>query len=1195
MDCICIGKQECLGAVANNKDSYFILSKDYELIEIDIATSHVKNRVQVPKEKLGDNLITLKYNQEHIYIFWGQSEYLVFRLNPPEFLLDVECGGKKPYIPHSTAFTDDLIIFSTFSHSNIYILPIFPLAQQGFSKKPSKLKMTSKVIANHVVVQPMSSFLIAACSDGLIRVWNYQTIEEFLPIIDSGTDQKANKKIISHLMKKNILHQINCLEFNHNGSRLLSGDDAGVINAWNTSDITNYLLDANIRISEQGILGVSWINDDNFIGLIKEGTLILMQISQQVSGSTKRNLPSKIKIVSQSLFSIPHDVISSFPRQELRCLYSLSNNTVLLVWPFDNMKYIFHLSLINSQNASNGYPAICPMIQQPIESLITSPIKFPAYFYFISKNDIIEYSVKDGKQNSIANLPPEQAAYLSLECKPKSGGNPIDILAIKEIKGTKYAHLLRKNGANITSKQYNGVAGCILGEENEIGENLLIVGEDRSSVILYYLDGDEEPENFTLSMKIKNVYWTPLQYGFSVVYETLHEHSIRLSKSVRTGRTEDVDLSDKDVFKLTYDEILTCLKWDNVNIKLAIGTSKRICILNSELQPLEQCILEKPKWSVPTSVFWYGNTLLFSRHEGIYYYSKRIKLLFQVLTPSIICGALNDRILLAVKSNNIEIQARPITMLEPLISGYIKTHPDEEKINKIVRMMNTPLISEDLIKNLLDSGYSEAAWFLVENSESSYVSLPLRIKILKKLNLFDDILDKLLHKKYLEDPYELKHFLVEFNSDHNWKLEKNLISEMAKYFEERGQLLKAAKCLELTNNLKDLEILLAQQGINPSPYILNSKQSVFIDPPGFQDIDFQIQPPNLFPIKLGFGESPFIQLANSFEIIPTHSDNIGQWFGWDSLKEFERAAPQFIDLALIEEEKGGNQELSEEEALAVYLRCDEGKGNQLGNVMNSKAYFINERMWGGMLDEGDPMEYEDKWGKRCQPNYSLSFVMESRLVIDDLKPDKKFSIEFWCSLKALEDACLFKTGTFECRIDNAVYKCTNNAYSLKLIEPKHEQDEEFQPILPIVENIWFHTCITYSTPNLSIYKNGRLMYTANVVDLSMGDSFIFGGLNGYISEIRIWKTQRKSEQIKEVYKCPHDILTEKRRKKWTAIKINKNESENKEKAAGLLLPKPEQPIKLQAPKSLKPPGRLLAPPKAPVKLEEKSKSFDEDS
>lgn len=153
-----------------------------------------------------------------------------------------------------------------------------------------------------------------------------------------------------------------------------------------------------------------------------------------------------------------------------------------------------------------------------------------------------------------------------------------------------------------------------------------------------------------------------------------------------------------------------------------------------------------------------------------------------------------------------------------------------------------------------------------------------------------------------------------------------------------------------------------------------------------------------------------------------------------------------------EEEKDGIKELTEEEALIVYLRCDEGRGTQLGNVMNTKFYFVSDSMWGTILEEGEPMEYDDKWGKRCQPNYDLLFSSDTRLVVDGLAQLKNWTVELWCKFDSIMQGSIFKSGTFECRIDNGNIKCSNNAYSLKF-EESNSDFEEFGEITPIGENV----------------------------------------------------------------------------------------------------------------------------------------------
>lgn len=99
---------------------------------------------------------------------------------------------------------------------------------------------------------------------------------------------------------------------------------------------------------------------------------------------------------------------------------------------------------------------------------------------------------------------------------------------------------------------------------------------------------------------------------------------------------------------------------------------------------------------------------------------------------------------------------------------------------------------------------------------------------------------------------------------------------MAKYFEQKGQILKAAKCLELSTNYEELDLLLLQQGINPGLYSPQSDQNIYTSPPALPDLKMNIKPPSLSQIKLGFGERPFSQRINNQEINPANADNLGQ-------------------------------------------------------------------------------------------------------------------------------------------------------------------------------------------------------------------------------------------------------------------------------------------------------------------------------
>lgn len=57
--------------------------------------------------------------------------------------------------------------------------------------------------------------------------------------------------------------------------------------------------------------------------------------------------------------------------------------------------------------------------------------------------------------------------------------------------------------------------------------------------------------------------------------------------------------------------------------------------------------------------------------------------------------------------------------------------------------------------------------------------------------------------------------------------------------------------------------------------------------------------------------------------------------------------------------------------LIVYYRCDDGKGTTVEDLSDYLNNGTNEGESWSELDN-EPMELEDKWGKKCPPQFSLS-------------------------------------------------------------------------------------------------------------------------------------------------------------------------------------------------------------------------------
>lgn len=69
-----------------------------------------------------------------------------------------------------------------------------------------------------------------------------------------------------------------------------------------------------------------------------------------------------------------------------------------------------------------------------------------------------------------------------------------------------------------------------------------------------------------------------------------------------------------------------------------------------------------------------------------------------------------------------------------------------------------------------------------------------------------------------------------------------------------------------------------------------------------------------------------------------------------------------------EDNFGENQEVSQFSKLQVYWRIDEGKDTgleDLGDYENQGVITSSSDDVWVMLNDGEPLEFEDKWGKKC--------------------------------------------------------------------------------------------------------------------------------------------------------------------------------------------------------------------------------------
>ena len=274
------------------------------------------------------------------------------------------------------------------------------------------------------------------------------------------------------------------------------------------------------------------------------------------------------------------------------------------------------------------------------------------------------------------------------------------------------------------------------------------------------------------------------------------------------------------------------------------------------------------------------------------------------------------------------------------------------------------------------------------------------------------------------------------------------------------------------------------------------------------------------------------------------------------------------------------EDISENLYLSAYYHCDKGSGDVVEDITDNnnegKIYYVNPflnknenlnnninvnnlqneenlfvpELWSDVLEEFEPLEYEDKWGRKSPGAHSIKFTKEiqTKLVIPNSPslshfPDK-FSIELWIKLTG-DNVSLIKKDSFGIDIYNGQFKLF-----FKGKEINSEKVKDYQLTL----NQYMHIAILYKKKlNLiQILLNCEEILKFNITlnGINQNSEIIFGNgnLNGELTEIKIWNQKMPKSYIKENYKTPLPILAENKRK--LKMKINKQDMTSGKKKFG---------------------------------------------
>mmetsp|Transcript_32731 Transcript_32731/g.56958 ORF Transcript_32731/g.56958 Transcript_32731/m.56958 type:complete len:914 (-) Transcript_32731:778-3519(-) len=870
-----------------------------------------------------------------------------------------------------------------------------------------------------------------------------------------------------------------------------------------------------------------------------------------------RLLPATLVIVNSCLMSFTFS--QEVEWQDWSQLLLVNKDSVLVNWPSTVGITSYLLKLVSRSHLPEKLPVVFPVAPVSTQDLVPSPTVVQPHIFFLKENKICQYRLLDGKNDELMPVVEGQTVFkdLSMQIRPQAPLKSAICCIVRHVKDSLYVCIANTQDSSCT--RVRGKASVMFGKAEDLPTHLVVLAEDGDSLSLYNISSMKEPEGaIYLSSNCDSIYWTPLEDGAVLLYYFQAERKLCFSQSKSSGLMEDVAASDEYTFKLTFEETVAQCIWNNN--KLAVSTSKRVLLLDQDLKLL------KSIKAVATSLYWFGHVLLYSTDTAIFYCSLKTPPTCVLHSESqvVIAGVLSDRLILA-QAGPI-FTTRPLLATELLITSLFEEGDyDGLLLDRTVKHMETSLVSDNLINALIAKKKPIHAWFLLQTpSITPHMSLVTRIRAMWFLKKYEAIIE-LLTAHVSSDSVEAVH-------DYNYKLELKLMQKLAPQLERVGQLKLAGRCYALTRNYEELLKLVLQLGSlsaeEHSDLADRLGQGSIVKIPKINDMlkldrcELENLPIKEVSVvlerqKLSYGEAAFlVETFNHEELNTPVSDNLSQFLGYNSLHEpLKRTLPAFV-----EEEA----EPTEEDLLVVYLHCDEGRGSTIADVITGKTWDVNPEIWGDQILDGEPLEKEDKWGKAAPAAYSLEVSGDCKLSLTDLsdRAITPFCIEVWVRPYS-PDGALFTFYPIKLVISN---------FKLRLII--HDRPVPLE--VELSQHNWQHLALSYEAQVVNLYLNGTLASTIEeqlpgFSDLTLGEEF-----EGSFTELRVWKKPRTIGEISENMHGPLEILSEKRKKKWAAIKINKTTTSTGKLAAPPKLNPLAKPPLLPSPLPAGP--RLLKPP-----------------
>ncbi len=228
--------------------------------------------------------------------------------------------------------------------------------------------------------------------------------------------------------------------------------------------------------------------------------------------------------------------------------------------------------------------------------------------------------------------------------------------------------------------------------------------------------------------------------------------------------------------------------------------------------------------------------------------------------------------------------------------------------------------------------------------------------------------------------------------------------------------------------------------------------------------------------------------------------------------------------------------------LLMYLHFSEAS-EKVVNRVDGESLKFNSQLVFDELTDGEPLSFEDKWGRKITKAFSLRIQPKSSIEISQNvwkdEPLKSTCLQFWFYSYSEEPSTLMLS-------EKQSIIVGIKDHSLFLNSEKTNYYFDSPNKLGYKARQWNHLSLQiFSNSKVEIYFNGNFACSLDVkIQLARFKAekiYLFPFFQGEVTEVRIWKKTFEAKLIKDSFKLPVNKIFEDGNKMKIKMKVRKRE------------------------------------------------------